>query len=97
MTKPEQLSLNLEDPSKPERSALNELFEMAYHYRQSKAFLELMRFIRRFSQYSPLNCMLLHIQNPEVTYVATPRQWHYGFMLRSLTFNFTQCSGYPVD
>jgi hypothetical protein len=74
MKRSEQLSLNLDDPSKPERSALNELFEMAYRYRQSKAFLELMNFIKRFSQYSPFNCMLLHIQNSEVTYVATPHQ-----------------------
>lgn len=75
MIKTEQLSFNLDDPTEPERSALGDLWAHAFRYRHSTAYLELMKFISRFPQYSPYNCMLLHIQNPEVTCVATPNQW----------------------
>jgi hypothetical protein len=74
-----QLSFNLENPYQPDRSALNGLFQKSSRYRASYAFWELMQFVARFSQYSPYNCMLLHIQNPEVTHVATPSQWWKRF------------------
>ena len=38
-----------------------------------------MRFIARFPKYSPYNCFLLHMQNPSVTFVRTPRQWERDF------------------
>lgn len=79
MTETGQLSFDLDDPTKPERSALNDLLTQALRYRHSKEFVELMNFISRFPHYSPYNCMLLHIQNPEVTYVATPNQWQKRF------------------
>ena len=75
MPRARQLRLDLDDPSAPERSALNELYLQSAKYRNSAAYYSLLRFIARFPRYSPYNCMLLHIQNPEVTYVATPSQW----------------------
>ncbi len=74
-----QLELNLTNPTEGDRSAINELFSKSIQYRRSPSYYELMRFISRFPKYSPYNCMLLHIQNPEVTYVATPNQWKKRF------------------
>jgi len=69
------LSVSLDD----ERSALDELFAGAMAYRRGSAYLELLQFIAKFSRYSPFNCFLLHMQNPKVTYVATPGQWRRKF------------------
>ncbi len=69
----------LELPALQDRSALDELFSRAAAYRSSAAYVELLQFIAKFTRYSPFNCFLLHMQNPEVTYVATPKQWHTRF------------------
>lgn len=62
-----------------DRSALDELFSRAASYRSSQAYLKLLQFIGKFSRYSPYNCFLLHMQNPDVTYVATTNQWRTRF------------------
>lgn len=62
--------------------ALDELFANASAYRRSKDFFELMQFISKFSRYSPYNAFLLHVQNPKVTFVATPNQWKKRFHRR---------------
>ena len=82
MTKASQLSFNLDETYENDRSVLNALFQHSSRYRQSSAYYQLMRFIARFPQYSPYNCMLLHIQNPDMTYVATPNQWWKRFKRR---------------
>ena len=79
MARVKQLRFDFDDPSAPERSALNELYLQSAQYRTSAAYYSLMKFIARFPRYSPYNCMLLHIQNPEATYVATPNQWMKRF------------------
>jgi len=61
------------------RNTLDELFARANAYRQSQTYFELLQFISRFSQYSPYNCFLLHLQNPKITFVATPNQWKRKF------------------
>jgi hypothetical protein len=66
-------------PTANERNALDELFSRAETYRNSQAYVKLLQFIGKFSRYSPFNCFLLHMQNPEVTYVATPHQWRTRF------------------
>jgi len=78
----EQLPLNLDDPYAPDRSALNEMFRRSEQYRSSREYKKLMEFIARFPRYSPYNCALLFIQNPEVTYTATPNQWQKRFQRR---------------
>ena len=50
--------------------SLDELFSATRAYRRSGEFLRLLRFMRKFPQYSPYNCFLLHVQNPEVTLIA---------------------------
>ncbi len=54
---------------------LDELFGSIQDFQGTREFYELLKFIGRFTQYSPFNCALLYIQNPKVTYVATPAQW----------------------
>jgi hypothetical protein len=60
-------------------SALDELFHSTTAYLESGSYFELMKFISRFPKYAPFNCFLLHMQNPKLTYVATPFQWHSRF------------------
>ena len=62
-----------------ELSALDEMFGASRSYRSSRKYMELMRFITRFRRYAPYNALLLHIQNPEVTYVASTRDWKRKF------------------
>ena len=68
-------------PIRPDQavSALDDLFRSTQAYSTSAEFLELMSFIKKFTQYSPFNCFLLHTQKPSVSYVATPSQWHNRF------------------
>jgi len=56
-------------------SAIDELIRSALAYHTPERFVELMQFTRRLPKYSPFNCMLLHIQNPNLNYVARPQQW----------------------
>jgi len=69
-------------PSSETINALDELFQASNRYRDSQAYYELLRFIAKFSRYSPYNCFLLHVQNPNVTRVATPNQWRKRFNRR---------------
>jgi hypothetical protein len=41
--------------------------------------MELLNFITKFRQYAPFNGLLLHIQNPDVTYVASASDWKWKF------------------
>jgi len=56
-------------------SAIDELIRSALAYHTPGRFVDLMQFTRRLPKYSPFNCMLLHIQNPKLKYVASPQQW----------------------
>jgi hypothetical protein len=62
-----------------ELNAVDEIFVAGNRYRYSHAYIELMQFISRFPQYSPLNCFLLFTQNPSSTYVATAKTWRRTF------------------
>jgi hypothetical protein len=55
--------------------SLDELFALTRQYRSSKAYWDLLQFIRRFRSYSPFNAMLAHIQMPGATFVAPPHRW----------------------
>ena len=56
-------------------NAVDELCRASKRYRHSQAYMELLQFISRFPNYSPLNCFLLHSQNPSLSYVATAKTW----------------------
>lgn len=57
------------------KRALDELFNLTYQYRASKAYYDLMQFIARFRFYSPFNAMLVHVQMPGAKFVAPPYRW----------------------
>lgn len=63
-------------------SALDELFRLSRRWRHSCGYLELLEFITRFPAYSPLNCLLIHLQNPDATHVATARMWSQKYQRR---------------
>lgn len=62
-----------------ELSALDEMFQSSSLYRHSDEWLQLLEFISRFRTYAPFNGMLLHIQRPDATYVATASDWRSVF------------------
>ena len=57
------------------KHALDELFNATYAYRNSREYMELMRFVSRFRFYSPYNAMLIRLQRPGARFVATPTRW----------------------
>lgn len=60
-------------------SALDDVFNAMQHFRGSREYLQLLRFIGRFPYYSAFNGFLLYIQNPDATYVATAGIWQKRF------------------
>jgi hypothetical protein len=58
---------------------VDEILASTTRYRNIQILTELLAFIARFPNYSPYNGLLLYIQNPEATYVATARNWLHKF------------------
>jgi hypothetical protein len=58
---------------------VDEVFAAVTRFRSSRDFMELMQFIARFPNYSAFNGLLLYLQNPAATYVATARTWAQRF------------------
>jgi hypothetical protein len=73
----------LEEPSSPTsaaeiketQKALDQLFTLTKQYRSSTAYQELLSFVGRFRFYSPYNAMLVHVQLPGATFVASAARW----------------------
>jgi hypothetical protein len=63
---------------------LDQLVHDARIYRSGRAFAELLEFAGRFRFYSPFNSMLVRVQMPGATFVATAPRWHteYGRTVR---------------
>lgn len=75
-----QLQLQADESTKRDgKSALDEMFVRSMAYRRSKSYLEMMKFIGKFPLYRPYNRFILYIQNPNVSFVATPEQWEKRF------------------
>lgn len=58
---------------------LDKLFDEVGTYRKSSEYRELLEFVRRFRNIAPYNAMLLHIQNPQCSYVASVSDWRQRF------------------
>jgi len=56
-------------------SAVDELVQSALAYNTPERLRDLMEFASRLPRVAPFNAMLLHIQNPQVRFVATAREW----------------------
>jgi hypothetical protein len=69
-------------PAEADGSALDELFRLSRRWSRSCDYLELLEFIARFPAYSPLNCFLIHLQDPAAAQVATARAWSRKYQRR---------------
>ncbi len=78
--RPEEAGLII---AEADASALDELFRLSPRWRHSCGYLELIEFITRFPAYSPLNCFLIHLQDPDATHVATARMWSQKYQRRT--------------
>jgi len=54
---------------------VDEVFAVIERFRSSRDFMELVKYIARFPNYSTYNGWLIYLQNPLATYVATARTW----------------------
>jgi hypothetical protein len=57
------------------RRALDELFRLARRYRSSEEYRSFLDFAVRFRHYSLFNAMLVHVQMPGASFVASPNRW----------------------
>jgi hypothetical protein len=71
----EQSVANTPAEIKETQKALDQLFTLTKQYEWSGAYLDLLRFIGRFRFYSPYNAMLVHVQMPGATFVASASRW----------------------
>ena len=58
---------------------LDKLFQEVGTYRYSADYRELLVFARKFPKIAPFNAMLLHIQKPGSSMVATAGEWRIRF------------------
>lgn len=68
-----------DQPPDADASPVDAMFAAAGRFRSSREYVNLLRFVGRLSGYSPLNGLLLYLQNPEATYVATAAGWQRRF------------------
>jgi hypothetical protein len=61
---------------------LDKLFLEIGTYRNSTELKELFEFIKKFPHIAPYNAMLIHVQKPGSTYVATAHEWLRDFNRR---------------
>lgn len=54
---------------------LDKLFQEIGEYRESAEFKELLKFIKKFPKIAPYNAMLIHIQKPGSSFVASATTW----------------------
>ena len=54
---------------------LDKLFNEIGTYKSSKEYGELLNFIKKFPRMAPYNAMLVHIQKPGSTFVASAKEW----------------------
>ncbi len=66
-------------PDQEHQSSLDALFGRSRRFRRSRKFAQAVEFISKFREYSPFNNMLVYLQNPVATYIATARHWQKSF------------------
>jgi hypothetical protein len=72
----------IDNPPLKESRALEELFRASRLYHTSQGYVELLEYIARFRDYAPFNGLLMHIQNPNLSYVASRYDWLARFNRR---------------
>lgn len=69
---------NLSGRSEREKGAVSELDELlrgALAYHTPESLRALMEFVCKLPRIAPYNAMLLHVQNPGISYVGSAREW----------------------
>lgn len=61
---------------------IDKLYEEVLDYRRTADFKDLLEFVARFRHVAPYNAMLIHIQKPGSTYVASASDWEERFNRR---------------
>ena len=62
--------------------SLDELFNVARHYKNGKEYFELLKFVSHFRSYSIFNALLVHVQMPGAGYVAPASRWKRDYKRR---------------
>ena len=70
---------SLFEEEEQERSLLDQLLEDSRLYRYTDDYRNLLTFIARLRNFAPFNAMLLNIQKPGITYVASSADWQTRF------------------
>lgn len=87
LTRDEQLDLLTESGRSPlaeKRALIDELIASTQLYSSRAAVEELLAFTVRLRDVAPFNAMLLHVQKPGISYVATARDWQERFRRKPL-------------
>lgn len=72
---PDAADAALEAEADPGTGSLDELFRLTPAWRAGRDYLALLDAIARFPAYSPLNAFLIHLRDPEASWVATAKTW----------------------
>ncbi|MDZ7723246.1 MAG: hypothetical protein U5R06_10685 [candidate division KSB1 bacterium] len=75
----EQANLFQEQEDREMHTNLAQLFRQSFALQSSKEYFDMLNFISRFKNYSAYNNMLVYMQNPNVTFYATARDWYRKF------------------
>lgn len=59
--------------------SLDELFRRSKYLRTTEKFVDLLKFVKKFKNYSTFNNTLIFLQNPNATYYATASHWYKNF------------------
>lgn len=60
-------------------SSLDHVVEATGRYRTAQQFLGLLDYLEQFPYLGPFNCLHLHLQDPNCTYVSSPQYWKKHF------------------
>lgn len=63
----------------PRTPEIDKLYDDVLAYRSTAVFKDLLQFIRKFRDMAPYNAMLVQMQKPGSTYVASVSDWQYRF------------------
>lgn len=58
---------------------IDKLYQDVQDYKSSENFSNLIHFVSKFPHIAPYNAMLIYIQKPGSTYVASARDWYWKF------------------
>src|SRR2546430_3333241 len=70
-----ELFEGLSDDEDVQRKSLDDLASRALAYRTGPEFKALLDFTKRFPHLGPYNAMLLHIQNPHISFALRAPTW----------------------